>query len=169
MAFKLIRQGIGCHVLGRDISKGLVALTKKLFPENNTPAPTVMSLLHSWLESETSKAHVSGNPEAADKFTDKADSIAAIMESAECQNAGQLRDQIERLFSRESGLVTLSTIHKAKGLEWGAVMHLDPFRLPSKFAVKAGGRALEQEKNLRYVCETRTKHTLLFGKVEGFQ
>lgn len=169
MAFKLIRQGIGCHVLGRDLGKGLKALSKKIAPADNMPADMLRNRITEWLNGELAKARIQDNPNVADKFQDKADSLLAVLDSAECRDAGELRRQIDKLFSRENGLVTLSTIHKAKGLEWGAVIHLDPFRLPSKFAVKSGGRALEQEKNLKYVAETRTKHTLMFGNLEDFQ
>jgi superfamily I DNA/RNA helicase len=168
MAFRLIRQGIGCHMMGRDISKGLKALAKKIAPDDSTTAEVVIGRLNEWLTSEVSKARVADNPDAIEKFTDKADSLRAIIDSAECQNAGQLRRQIDNLFSRESGQVTLSSIHRAKGLEWPAVIHLDPFRLPSRYAVKKGGRALEQEANLKYVAETRTKHTLVMANLEEF-
>lgn len=169
MAFKLIREGVGCHVLGRDIGKGLKALTKKLAPEDDTSSDIVRGRIADWLTSEISKARVNDNPDAADKFTDKGDSLMAIMDSSECKDAGQLRRMIDNLFDKESGLVTLSTIHKAKGLEWPAVIHLDPHRLPSKYALAKGGRALEQEANLLYVAETRTKHTLAMAQMEAFE
>lgn len=169
MAFKLIRQGIGCHVLGRDISVGLKALTKKLAPDDSISADIVRGKIADWLQSELSKARVAEDPDAADKFTDKADSLTAIMDSSECKDAGQLRRMIDRLFSVESAPITLSTIHKAKGLEWPAVVHLDPWRVPGKWALKRGGRALEQEHNLKYVAETRTKHTLVMASLEEFQ
>jgi hypothetical protein len=168
MAFKLIRQGIGCHVLGRDISKGLKALTKKICPDDATVADTVRGRVTEWLNMQLSKAS-DDDAEISEKYNDKAESILAILESSEAKDAGQLRRQIDRLFDRDSGVVTLSTIHKAKGLEWPSVIHLDPFRVPSFRAVKQGGRALEQEKNLKYVCETRTKHTLINANLEGFQ
>jgi len=168
MAFKLIRQGVGCYVLGRDIGKGLKALLKKLCPEDNTPADQVRGKVEDWLTKETSKARIADKPEVVDKFVDKAECILAIMDSAECRDAGELRRQIDRLFSRDSGVVTLSTIHKAKGLEWSSVIHLDPHRLPSKYAIRQGGRALEQEHNLKYVCETRTRHTLIMANIDEF-
>lgn len=168
MAFRLIRQGIGCHMMGRDISKGLKALSKKLAPEDSIPAATVIAKIDEWLTTEMSKARVSDNPAAAEKFADKAESLKAIIDSASCQNAGQLRRQIDHLFARENTQVVLSTIHRAKGLEWPVVIHLDPHRLPSKYAVRKGGRALEQEANLKYVCETRTKHSLMMANLEDF-
>jgi hypothetical protein len=168
LAFRLIRQGIGCSMMGRDIGKGLKALAKKLAPEDDTPADQIIGRINEWLTSETSKAHVNDNPDAADKFTDKAECLLAILSSAECKDAGQLRRQIDNLFSRTGGQVILSSIHRAKGLEWPAVIHLDPFRLPSKYAKAKGGRALEQEANLKYVAETRTKHSLIMANLEEF-
>lgn len=169
MAFKLIRQGVGCHVLGRDMSKGLKALTKKICPDDNMKSDVVRGKINEWLNYESGKAHIADKPEVAEKYHDKAESLLAILESAECQDAGQLRRQIDKLFDRDSGVVTLSTVHKAKGMEWPTVIHLDPWRVPSTFAKKAGGRALEQEKNLKYVCETRTKHTLVMANKDSFQ
>lgn len=168
MAFKLIRQGVGCSVEGRDISKGLKALSKKIAPSDGTPVDAIVGKIDSWLQSELSKARFSSNPQAAEKFTDRAECLLAILESAECKDAGQLRRQIDNLFNRQGGQITLSSIHRAKGLEWPAVIHLDPFRLPSKFALQKGGRALEQEANLKYVAETRTKHTLILANLETF-
>lgn len=169
MAFKMIRSGHGCHVLGRDIGKGLKALIKKLAPDDLMKIDLVMGRVADWRDSELSKARVNDNPDAADKYADKADSILAIASSSGCKDAGELRNVIDKLFAAESGVATLSTIHKAKGLEWGAVIHLDPHRLPSMYAVRKGGRAIEQEANLKYVAETRTKHTLAFANLESFQ
>jgi DNA helicase II / ATP-dependent DNA helicase PcrA len=168
LAFQLIRRGVGCHVLGRDISKGLKALTKKLAPDDNTSADVVRGRIDEWLRDELAKARINDNPDAADKFIDKADSIKAVLASADCQDAGQLRRQIDNLFSRENSQITLSTVHKAKGMEWPLVLHLDPHRVPSARAINQGGRALQQELNLKYVAETRTKHTLVFAEAESY-
>ena len=169
LAFKLIRQGIGCRMAGRDIGRGLVTLTKKISPDDSTPIDTVIGKLNDWKAKETKKAEGNQRPEVMDRIEDKTEGIMAVIDGTKARDAGQLRRQIERLYNREQALVTLSSIHRAKGLEWPAVMLLDPFRLPHWRAVQRGGRALEQEHNLRYVAETRTKHTLLFANLEFFQ
>jgi superfamily I DNA/RNA helicase len=56
--------------------------------------------------------------------------------------------------------------HKAKGLEWNTVYHLDPQRVPSPWAKT--DEAIEQELNIRYVIETRSKQNLFFVKLENF-
>jgi len=48
---------------------------------------------------------------------------------------------------RQDGPITLITGHKAKGLEWDTVYHLDPWLINSG----------EQEDNLKYVIQTRAK------------
>ena len=75
-----------------------------------------------------------------------------------------------KLFDQGSLRITLATGHKAKGMEWDTVIHLDPWRVPSKYARQAaavGNMApLEQDFNLRYVIETRTKSCFIMANLE---
>jgi superfamily I DNA/RNA helicase len=48
---------------------------------------------------------------------------------------------------KHNGTITLLTGHKAKGLEWPVVYHLDPWLIKDD---------AEQELNLRYVIQTRS-------------
>src|SRR5258708_34901961 len=105
-----------------------------------------------------------GHEERVGGITDRAECLQAVLSSTEVKDAGGLRAMLKRLFAREEGTVTLSSIHRAKGMEWDLAVHLDPWRIPSKWAkqaAQAGDRSqLQQEWNLKYVCETRSKHTL---------
>lgn len=174
LAFKLIRRGIGPVMLGRDIGKGLVGLTKKLSPRDETSAESVMAALRDWQDREESLARANQAPDSKlDSIVDRAECIRAVLEGSDCRTAGELRAMLERLFARTGGQVTLSSIHRAKGLEWPVVLHLDPWRIPSKAAKAAAKRgderALEQEWNLKYVCETRTKDVLVLANLEDFK
>ncbi|MBI4835221.1 MAG: ATP-dependent helicase [Planctomycetes bacterium] len=64
-------------------------------------------------------------------------------------------------FKTEDKAVTLSTIHSAKGLEWGTVfiIALADGCLPSQFAIK-DSTELEEEQRLLYVAVTRAKNNL---------
>jgi len=62
------------------------------------------------------------------------------------------------------GVLTLCTMHKAKGLEWPRVAILQPELIPSPFARRE--HQLRQEYNLRYVGETRFQQELYFIKAE---
>ena len=172
MAFKLIRNGVGCQMLGRDIGRGLISLTTKLAKDDEVPILTFIEKLNTWLEKETKIAEANDKPQRVDNLTDKAECLRATIEGSSPSSVGELRSVLKRIFSRENGEVVLSSIHRAKGLEWPLVAEIDPWRLPSKqsqMAAAAGDTSqLEQEHNLRYVAETRTKHTLLNANMEDF-
>lgn len=172
LAFKLIRQGIGPLMLGRDIGKGLVALSRKIAKEDATPSDVFAGKLREWREKEQSLAIANGQEEKVAGIVDRAECLRAVLDSAGVKDAGQLRQCLANLFERDGGQVTLSTVHKAKGLEFPLVLHLDPWRLPSKRAkrlLQEGDPVpWQQELNLHYVCETRTKHTLLTANLEDF-
>ena len=168
MAFRLVRRGIGVQMLGRDIGKGLVALLRKLCPDDLTPADLVRGLVADWLAAETAGTD---SPAKLNSLADRAGCLTAVLDGG-ARDAGAARAAIERLFARDTGVV-MGSIHKAKGLEWDLVLHLDPWRVPSPQARRAQERGhkgpMEQELNLRYVCETRTRHTLVLANLEDFE
>lgn len=167
MAFKLLRSGTPCVMLGRDIGKGLIALAKKLMPLDDIPAATCAMLINEWRNSEASLAKANGKDAKIAGIEDRAECLLAVLDSASVKTSGELRSALERLFARDTGRVTLSTIHRAKGLEWDVVLHLDPFRIPSRFA-QGNPAQLQQEMNLKYVAETRTKSVLIEANLEDF-
>lgn len=166
MAFKLLRQGIGVNMLGRDIGRGLSLLCKKLSPDQSLASDQFRTLLGNWFETERSKAEVNEDASKIDSVTDKYECIVAVMDNRKPRTVRELISELDNLFARETGLVTLATGHKAKGLEWDTVLHLDPWRIPSKWAKKPD--EITQEHNLRYVLETRTKHTLILANLKDF-
>lgn len=166
LGIKLITAGISCFMLGRDLGRNLTSLVKQLAPDAATPISDVRALLAHWREKEIAAETAAGREWKVEKITDRADCIEAISSQPSVTTQAQLLAAIDALFSKERGKITLSSGHRAKGLEWHTVMHLDPWRLPSKFAQTPS--ALEQEHNLRYVIETRTKHTLIHANLEDF-
>lgn len=166
MAFKLLREGIPCTVLGRDIAKGLEKLSKEIFGKASHPVDLGLQLVRSWQDRETQKAEAEGKPAKVAGIVDRAESLAAILEA--CSTTRDLPARLASIFSGDTAPVVLATGHKAKGMEWHTVIHLDPWRIPSKFALRDGGAALEQEYNLEYVLETRAKHTLILASLRDF-
>lgn len=171
LAFGLIRAGIGCYMLGREMGKGLIALSKKICPEDGMSRDLCAGKINEWMTSESSLARANGQEEKVAGITDRGECLLAVIESG-CNNAGELRQMLSKLFARESGQVILGSGHRWKGLEADVILHLDPFRIPSKYAreaAKAGDhRQLAQEYNLKYVIETRTKHTYIEANLEDF-
>ena len=171
MAFALLRQRVGVVMLGRDIGKSLIALSKKILPDDTTPSAEARRMVEDWIQTETSAAIMASKEERVAQITDRGECLLAVLEWTD--SAGGLRAALEELFSRETGKVTLATGHRAKGLEWDTVVHLDPWRVPSRQARQAlqNGNPIpmEQDLNLRYVIETRAKTKLILANREDFQ
>jgi DNA helicase II / ATP-dependent DNA helicase PcrA len=168
MAFKLLANSVGVTMLGRDIGKSLIALAKKLCSDASMPAETCAATIADWRDREVMIALANQDDAKAESIRDKSECLFAVISSG-CKNAQELFDKLQDLFSRESGSITLSSIHKSKGLEWHTVLHLDPWRIPSRYALTAGGIALQQDLNLRYVCETRAKARLVEVSLDNFK
>lgn len=173
MAFKLLRRGIGCYMLGRDLGKNLERLSRDIIPKDETPADACAKLILEWRDKEISLARANGKEERVEGIDDRAQCLLAVLHGAEVRDAGSLRLMLRKMFARESGQVALSSIHKAKGLEWDLVLHLDPWRIPSKWAKQAAQAGhmsqMEQEWNLLYVAETRTRDVICEGNLEDFE
>jgi ATP-dependent DNA helicase UvrD/PcrA len=172
MAFKLIRRRVGVKMLGRQLGKNLISFSKKIVPEDLTSAVNTAAMLTAWLDKERSLLIANDKEHEVEGLEDRVECLRAVLEDAEARDAGSMRRIVGDLFAKESGLVTLGSGHRSKGLEWDIVLHLDPWRLPSKQAKKAEASGddgpMKQEKNLKYVVETRTKHTLAEANLEDF-
>lgn len=96
---------------------------------------------------------------------DQINTIEALSDGI--NSVSDLKDSIEKIFSDDNrGGISLSTIHKAKGLESDRVFIVCPSLMPSKLAKLPW--ELTQEKNLMYVAYTRAKNYLGFLSEDGF-
>lgn len=174
-AFRLIKSGRGVTMLGRDIGKALVALLHKIVGAKVLPLDEAIAKIRRWREKEIDLARANGKEEKVAAIEDRADSLLAVAESldGEYLTSSHIEGRIKALFENQSGLITLGTGHRAKGMEWPVVIHLDPWRLPSKFALRseeAGDPTpMEQENNLKYVIETRSQEYLVLANLKGFE
>lgn len=157
-AYTLLRNGIGCHVEGRDIGQGLITVLTK-WKIKTTDA--FLSRLEDWEEKQTQRLIAKGNELQAQSVRDKADTLRILCEG--CQEISQVIDKVNALFvdtNGESKGVTLSTVHKAKGREWPNVYILG-YRtmMPSKCARLEWQQI--QERNIIYVAMTRAQNKLI--------
>lgn len=69
-----------------------------------------------------------------------------------------------------SDIVTLMTVHAAKGLEFGTVfvVGMSEGIFPNERAMAEGKRGLEEERRLAYVAYTRAKHKLFLTETKGY-
>ncbi len=137
-AFNLLSSGRSVSVAGSDIGPKVINTMRKL-GDGTSSRQQVLGYIASWRQ------------DRLDKGSSSADDLAACM--AIFAEHGTTLDQAiayaEHLFAQR-GSIRLLTGHKAKGLEWDTVYHLDPWLIGDD----------DQERNLRYVISTRAKQEL---------
>ncbi len=154
MAIKLLRSGRNCKIVGNEIGKGLLRIMKKLGSETMSQTQA-LDALERWFEEQRARSRslkaLTDKKLCMELFLRHGDTLFAAMQYA------------ETLFKQE-GPVTLLTGHKAKGLEFEDVFFLDPWLIDWD-----GEDAPEQEKNLRYVIQTRSKRSLTYLNSEDLE
>lgn len=164
LAFAFIAEGRGCFVLGKDIGAGLSNLVKKLRPKG---VPNLIERLEAYYDKEAAKFAIKGEDAKAEALADRIACVKTVIDSLpEGRTVPDVLAKIESLFAdgTGNGLLTLSTMHKAKGREARRVAIYRPELCPSKAAKSI--EAYEQEMNLLYVAQTRAMETLIFAEGE---
>jgi superfamily I DNA/RNA helicase len=162
LAFQLLERQIPCRIEGRDIGQELIKLCKKF---NQISKLALSQGLFQHLLSQAQKL----SPYKFDLLSDKVSAIQSILQLPSIQSVPQLYQQIESVFSdydpSKPSKLTLSSVHKSKGLEWTTVYLLGRNAwMPSKFATQPWME--EQEQNLIYVAITRAKDSLYEIQIE---
>lgn len=161
IAMKLLRNGKRTRIAGRDIGAGLRALVKKM---KASSVPMFLAKVEAWsIREETRlKAQLAQAPKARkasinakiDAVLDQAAMLVALTEGA--KSVSEIETRIEHLFSDDglgaAGMITCSSVHKAKGLEAHRV-----FILRSTLRQDS-----EEEQNISYVAITRAKQELVW-------
>jgi DNA helicase-2/ATP-dependent DNA helicase PcrA len=168
LAFGFIKRNTGVRILGREIGAGLVALVKKM---NTRDVDVLSDKLRNWRAREVGKALNRGHESAAAAIDDKYSCLMVFIDqlNEDERTVDELIRRIESLFSDNNrGLLTLCSVHKAKGLEWPTVFILDRDEyMPSKWAKQEWQR--KQETNLIYVAITRAKLHLRYIKSDKWR
>lgn len=162
----LLKNKVKAKIKGKDIGEGLISLI------NKTGAKTTDTLLR-LLEKEQDKLlkklqdrgikNASTHPKM-ELLTNKIEVIEFLCE--EIDKVITLKELIKNIFSDKVEGIMLSTIHKSKGLENDKVFFLCPELIPSRFATQPW--QVEQEMNLKYVCITRARHSLIYVDKNAF-
>lgn len=161
LAFKLILQGVPCLVRGRDIGKGLLDLVYRLRPDD---LDDLLAKLDSYRLKEVACLDRRCASESAYQHLE--DRVGTLEEIAkQSQTVAQVEDFLRNIFSDDSNAakVTLSSIHRAKGLEADTVFILDTAKLPLEHPRQKPWEKV-QENNLAYVAMTRAKQALYFAE-----
>lgn len=161
VAFSLIARRVAVRILGRELGAGLITLVRRMKAAN---LDQLREKLDRWRDREIDKL-LAKDPEAnPDKVIDKHECIMVFLDTGRANTVDGLIAEIESLYSDTTrGVLTLCTVHKAKGLEADRVWILNQWMLGGRPNKKAWVQ--EQEENLRYVALTRAKKLLGFIEV----
>ncbi len=140
-AMQLLASGRSISVSGSDIGPRLTNIMRRLGPET-MGREAVIASIEEW------------RADRLERESKTADDIADCMLvfAAHGNNLQQAIAYAEHLFTQR-GRIQLTTGHKAKGLEWSYVLHLDPWLVRRDRS--------EQDMNLDYVISTRSRDTLI--------
>lgn len=156
-AMTLLRAGKRARVAGKDIGDDLLKLVKRI-GRSARSVPEFLGALSGWTTQQVNRAKAAGrSPEATEhmigSILDQADMLRNLADDA--RSVGEIGERIEALFTDNglgaAGVITLSSVHKAKGLEADRVFILaDTLR-----------EHTTEEMNIQYVAITRAKRTLV--------
>lgn len=140
-AFRLLAAGRSISIAGSDIGPRLIGIMKKLGPET-LGRDGVLESINEWEADKLEKESRSAPDMAACMrvFAKQGKTLSAAIAYA------------EHIF-KQQGTILLTTGHKAKGLEWTNVIHLDPWLVRKE--------PTEANKNLDYVISTRSSDRLM--------
>lgn len=159
VCFDLIRKGKQATIMGSDIGEGLIKLMETIKGDN---LDDFMFRLTKWYESKKEKLEKKNK--SIDKITDQYETLQVIAE--DCEDIKCMVYKIQKIFSNKESAITLSTIHKAKGLEaetkensiFVIKSHKGKSLMPSPYATTP--KQIKQEHNLIYVAYTRGKNKM---------
>lgn len=153
--YDLISQGKKARILGREMSRGLSNMVKKISRDNSMLMLEFTPLLTMDFKTTHAKLMNAEKIYQANGLEDRYDCLQVI--SGNCTTVGDIHTQIKKLFVNKDEGVTLSTVHKAKGLEADNVYVLATERMPHPNASN-----IEEERNICYVAITRAKQNLYY-------
>lgn len=163
LALKMLSANMPCKVKGKDIMRSLKAMLNATKKKRMDDAYEVLTKEYERIVEKASKEDKykddpTNSPQAL-AYKDKVDCIKAIADA--CIMVSDAIVKMDTLFgdAKEKGIITLSTIHKSKGLEADRVWIIRPHKLPLVFESQQDWE-YEQELNLKYVAITRAKKVL---------
>lgn len=156
LATDFLRQGRKVTIMGKEeIAEGLKRLIEKY---RGSDLRDCLMRLERYAQMECERLRNREKESQAELLRDRIETIAILAEGV--ATVPQLISKIDSIFSDTAGNgITLSTIHRAKGLEFDNVYLIRPDLIPFPFAKKDWEK--EQEMNLKYVALTRSKNGLL--------
>lgn len=172
MAIKLLSVGIGAAVKGLDIANDLKRLADKAYISGNGDILKGLDYEKNKLACELAAKHKVTKAKAKETYTyrnfcDSCNALENVCSHNDTDNVAKVKNYLDILFTDTcvNNAVTLSTVHKAKGLEADNVFIIEPSKLPLLFEGQKEWQ-VQQEYNLAYVAYTRAKKNLTFIDID---
>jgi len=158
---KLIAKGIKATVKGRDIGEQIKRDLEDIGRLPGFKYPEFPDFARQYKSLKVQRYIGLDNEEQlVEQLNDRMEALSAIYRArVEATNVAQLSAYIDSLFSDETSPLTLSTCHRAKGLEGDRIFILKPEDMPMTWRNQLEWQK-EQEDNLLYVALTRSKSEL---------
>lgn len=152
-AMALLRAGKRTRVAGRDIGQGLKGIIRTV-GKSAKSVPELLTRVTAWEVKQVTRATKMKWDSRVDQIHDQAETIRHLATDAD--SMAHVEQRIDALFEDDglgdAGMITCSSVHKAKGLEADKV-----------FVLAWTLRDRDQEElNIQYVAITRARHTLVF-------
>jgi superfamily I DNA/RNA helicase len=149
----LLRAGVPARIEGKDIGRQLLGIVRSLRAKS---VPNFLFKLNAWGQKQRNR--VSKSEHAEERCGIINDQVAVLVAVAEgVSSVSEIEVRLSELFQDTDGFskpaVVLSSVHKAKGLEWNRVYILSK-------TFKPGNEG--EESNIYYVAITRAKNELVF-------
>lgn len=158
-AMQILKQGKRTKVAGKDIGTGLLTLVRKISGKARS-VPEFLDRLAGWQTRELARAtkaratKARADEKKIDAIMDRADMLRAVADDA--PNVASIATKIESLFTDDglgqAGVVTCSSVHRAKGLEAERVFVLQDTLKSTTI----------EEQNIQYVAITRARRELVW-------
>jgi superfamily I DNA/RNA helicase len=161
LCIKLIARGIPATVKGKSIGEQIKADLEAIGKMPGFSYDRFNEAVNAYRNAKAIRYRGNDNEEKLlETLNDKLTAILTIYRSnPQATSIAALETYIEDLFSDDHSPITLSTCHRAKGLEGDRVFILNPDDMPMRWRNQSEWQA-EQEDNLLYVALTRSKSEL---------
>lgn len=155
-AYQLLRANTPCQVKGRDIGKSFISYIQK---SNTVYVNDFLEYMDRDIGEKIERAQIKKDSNKILALYDKMDTLKVFSDAVQSVYVSDVIVFIENLFKEGKG-ITLSTIHRSKGLEADKVFILAADLMPHPLATKPW--EIEQESNIQYVAITRAKNELVY-------
>jgi len=161
LCFQLLGMKIPAKIKGRDIG-AQIANTVKQVMKRESDMSQFPSKLYEWENYQLGMLMQKfGSEDQQEAVKDRVAALEVCYATLNPFSVNSFCEAIKDLFSDDASPVTLSTVHRAKGLENDRVFIIRPDKLP---LWRKGMTPTQQvqENNLKYVAVTRAKEELYF-------